>query len=209
LSQILTPILAVAKLVDIPEKETLLQRNFGENVNELKGEYETALLHFYNTTIKASKKDTDEGTPEGIIKRVVPIIARELLGLVPQKELEYIVTENHKYQEAIKFNKEEGWFEINVIHFKCFLEEHLPGETAYTRIIPRWIKTCFKFAEKDSNRKITKIENEELAKEFKGNTKPKVIHYKFYFRDFLENNFLNPKSSEPVKQKVKLEENLF
>ena len=209
LSQILTPVLAIAKLVDIPEKETLVQRYPDQSVNDIKGEYESALMHFYNTTIKAAKKDIDEGTPEGIIKRVVPIIAKELWGEVPQKDMEYTITENHKYQESIKYSKEEGWFEVNVIHFKCFLEEHLPGETAYTRIVPRWIKTCFKFQESDVKRRTAKIENEDLVKEFKGNTKPKVNAYRFYFRDFVDNDFLTSKPTDVAKPKTDIGETLF
>jgi hypothetical protein len=128
----------------------------------------------------------------------VPSVAKELSGLVPIAQQEYVIEGNHKYTEKIRYSKEEGWFELNVLHFKCFIEENLPGETAYARIIPRWIKTVYKFNERnDIRRKTVHIDNEDLIKEFKGNKVPKVNSYRFYFRDFVDNDFLDNK--EEVK----------
>lgn len=202
LTQILTPILAVARLVDEPERQFLHQSRPELSSDALVGEYEKALMEFYEINIKNDKEEIDSSTPEGVIKAVVPEIAKELYGLVPQRDIEYTNPENHKYTEEIKYNKDEGWFIVNVMHFKCFLEEHLPGETAYARMIPRWIKTVFKFEKEDIRRRTVNIENEELIKEFKGNAKPKVNHYKFYFRDFIDelsDSFLNPEKAKNLK----------
>lgn len=183
LSQILTPIQAVASLVDSKEVEEFKKLN--PDVEGMTGEYETALMSYWNLTLKSLKENIEKDTPEGIIKRSVSVIAKELWGLVPPKDIELTDSSNHKYNESIKFDKEDGWFEVNVLHFKCFIEEIKPGETAYTRYIPRWIKTVFKVEPCDIKRKSVHVENEELMKEFKGNTKPKVNVYRFYFKDFI------------------------
>ncbi|MCX8074128.1 MAG: toprim domain-containing protein [Clostridia bacterium] len=211
LSQILTPIQATARLVDTDERIMLKQRNPEINEDELIGEYERALINFYNETLVVTKDDIDNDTPEGIIKRAVPAIAKELYGLVPDKDKEYTITSNHKYQEPIKHNIDEGWFEVNVIHFKCFIEEIMTGDTAFARLIPRWIKTVFKFKEGDYKRKVVTIENEDLIKEFKGNTKPKVYHYKFYFRDFIDisNEFLTLENQETQSNSSDVKDKLF
>jgi hypothetical protein len=212
LSQILTPIQAVAKLIDSNERKILKQMNPETREEELMGEYEKALMNFYNETIASTKDDIDFDTPEGIIKRAVPAIAKELYGLVPEKDKEYTIPTNHKYREPIRFNSDEGWFEVNVIHFKCFIEETMAGDTAFTRLIPRWIKTVFKIKQGDGKRRIAVVENEELIKEFKGNTKPKVNYYRFYFRDFIDvgPEFLEGKKSETeIKEISKLEDKLF
>ena len=184
LSQILTSMLAVARLVDIHEESAVKSNS-----------YETALVEFYKNSIKSIRQDTDESTPEGIIKMVVPKVAKELLGIIPVNEHEYIVPTKHKYQEPIQYNLDEGWFKINVLHFKCFIEENMPGETIHTRYVPRFIKSTFNFKDKDYVRKSTKIDNEDLLKEFKGNMSPKVNYYTFYFKDYVESNFLKDNSS--------------
>lgn len=176
LSQILTPIQAVAKLVD-------LDSTCG---SDEPGEYESALMNFYNETLAGSKEGVDCDTPEGVIKRAVPTIARELYGLVPASEMDYTIPGNHKFAEPIKFDLKEGWFDITVAHIKCFIEEHMPGDSAFVRYIPRWVKTCYKIKPADVRRRVVHIENEDLLKEFKGNTRPKVNVFRFYFKDFID-----------------------
>lgn len=182
LSQILTPILAVAKLVDLREKENALSTN--PDIKDYIGEYERSLMDYF-VILNELKKNTAQSTPEGIIKSSVSTVAKELWGLVPPHNIEFIDSSSHKYTEAIKCDKEQGWFEINVLHFKCFIEEVKPGETAYARYIPKWIKTVFKIDACDIKRKAVHIENEDLMKEFKGNVKPKVNFYRFYFKDYI------------------------
>ena len=49
-----------------------------------------------------------------------------------------------------------------------------------------WIKTCYNIDHKDITRRTVTVENEDMVKEFKGNAKPKVNCYRFYFRDFIQ-----------------------
>lgn len=196
LSQILTPVMAIAKLADKEERELSLQVN--PDMTSFEGEYERGLTSFYNNVLAGSKDGVDQDTPEGIIKRCIPIIAKEIYGLVPDSEKDYTVPSNHKYQEPIKYSLEEGWFEVNVMHFKCFIEEAMPGDTAYTRIIPKWVKTVFKHNPGEIKRKTTTIVNEDLVKECRGNSKPKVNHYRFYFSDYIDttSEFFNTVETE-------------
>ncbi len=188
LSQILTSMLAVAKLVDKYE-ETNIKSNA----------YEDALRDFYNLSIKSIKQDTEETTPEGIIKTAVPIIAQELKGIIPPNECNYTVPAKHKYHEQIEYNLEEGWFRVNTIHFKCFIEESMPGEQMHTRYIPRYVKSSYNIKDKDYKRRSTTIDNEDLIKEYKGNISPKVIYYTFYFRDFVDDDSFVRESHNEVE----------
>lgn len=203
LSQILTPVLAIAQLVDTKEVNEHIKNGAGK---AYKGEYEKALIEYWNTKLKASKENTQKNTPEDIIKRSISTIAKELYGLVPYDQIEFTNPANHKYTEAIRFNKEEGWFEVNIVHFKCFIEEIKPGETVYARYIPRWVSTVFNFKDKDIKRRITTIENENLAKEMNNNVKPKVNYYRFYFRDFinLDDEFMKPSDDSAKEDTPKL-----
>lgn len=203
LSQILNPILAIAKLVDIKERAAKKQAFPDLNDDQIIGEYETSFNHFYNLYIINSKNEIEDSTPEGIIKTLIPNIARELhqqskgMSITDQK---YINMQGRKYNEPIKYNIDEGWFRLNVLHFKVFLEEHLPGETMTSRNIIRTLKTCFDIKGKDAERRDTKIENEALSKEFGGNTSAKVYYYKFYFRDFGFADYLDA-CKDPVAEK--------
>ena len=175
LSQILTSMLAVAKLVDDSE-DTPAKSNA----------YEKALKEFYDSTIKTARKDSDESTPEGVLKMVVLQVAKELKGLVQPSECEYTAPANHKYQKPIEYNVEEGWFKLDVIHMKCFMEENMPGDQVYTRAVPRYIKNVFNV--KEYARRGTTIENDELLQEYRGNAHPRVNQYTFYFRDFIDDD---------------------
>jgi len=181
LSQILTPVLAIAKMAD--EKERM-------QTKKSMGEYERALMEFYETNIQRDKRIVRNDTVDGILEDIIPIIAMELYGLIPEAKREYTVTQHHKYKEAISFNRKEGWFELNILHFKCFIEEHMPGDSVNPRMIPKWVKSAFNIKESDIKRKMVTIENEELLKEFKGNTKTKVNVYRFYFDQYIGSNFL-------------------
>lgn len=204
LTQILTPIMAVAKLVDLEEVKAVTNNN--SDIQTHVGEYEKALMEYWETKLKTAKENTEKDTPEGIIKKAVSTIAKELYGQIPQNEIEFTNPANHKYTEPIKFNKEEGWFEVNVVHFKCFIEEIKPGDTVYPRYILRYLNTVFNFGTKDVKRRITSIENEALQKEFNSNAKPKVNYYRFYFRDFIN---LDDSFMKEQKTQYKKDEDLF
>jgi DNA primase len=187
LSEILTPVLVIARFVDKKERQELIKSDPTLTDLTCTGSYEKAVQDFYLNFIKGDKEDTERNTPEGIITNCIPQIAKELYGLIPEQEKLYTIPEVHKYTEPIKYNIEEGWFEFNLIHLKCFIEEHQPGETAHTKIVSRWLQTCYNIDFKDIGRWTAKIENEELIKEFRGNENPKVNKYRFYFRDFIDN----------------------
>ena len=189
LSQILTTMLAVCKLID---KEEILPEG-------VVGEYETALKEYYENTIVSIKESIDAGTPEGVLKSLIPRIAKELTGEIPDSEKELTNPKLHKYQEPILYSLEEGWFEINLIHIKCFLEEYMPGEGVFIRYLSRYVETAFR-AGTAQIRRVVHIENEELLKEFKGNEYPKVKSYRFYFRDYLGDDFLADEDDEIVTE---------
>ena len=186
LSQILTTMLAVARLVD-GDKELE-----GGAV----GEYETALKEYYDKSIIDMKRSIEENTPEGIIKKILPQIAKELSGQVPANEIELTDTTLHRYDEPIEYSLEEGWFKVNALHFKVFLEEYMIGDTIFARYVPRYVLAAYRVDSKDIRRKIVKINDEELAREFRGNIRPKVQVFKFYFKDFLDDTFLTENNEE-------------
>lgn len=190
LSQILTTMLAVAKLVD---REEILSEG-------VVGEYETALKEYYEVTIMDMKNSIDENTPEGALKKILPRIAYELTGKIPPNEHELTKSELHKYTEPILYDLEAGWFEVNTLHIKCFLEEYMPGESVYTRYVPKYVQAAYR-VDVRGKRKLASIENEELLKEFKGNEHPKVRVFKFYFRDFVGSDFLQTSEESPQDEK--------
>ncbi len=207
LTQILNPLYAIALYVDaIYENGNNPNLDVSKlDLDNIRGEYVGAFLTFYENVIAKTKEDIEIGTPEGIIKHVVEQIALEITDRIPSNQKEYTITHHHKYKEPIEFNLEEGWFDINVIHFKCFIEEHMPGETAYTRTVHKWVKSSFNIDSNNIKRRTANIEeSEELTKEFKGNKKPKVNYYRFFINDFIKdstNNFLsNAEKISPVKR---------
>lgn len=212
-SQILTPLLAIAKLCDEKEAESAKIAN-PDLVGEYQGEYEKGLINYWNNTLKRIKEETEKETPEGIIKLSVVAVAQELMDLVPPKEKTFTIKEMHKFDGEILYDKEEGWFELNVLHFKCFIEEMRPGDIAYARYIPRFVKTSFKFEASDIKRRVVSIDNEDLVKEFRGNMKPKVTSFRFYFKDFIkqdESKFLEKEVTEnkEVQDTAKKEREIF
>lgn len=209
LSEILTPILVIARFVDKEERQRMIKNDPSLTDSTCVGSYEKAVQDFYINEVKGDKEDTERNTPEGIITNCIPRIAKELYGLIPESDKIYTIPDAHKYTEPIKYNIEEGWFDINVIHIKCFVEEHQPGESAHTKIVARWIKTCYDIDYKDIRRCVANIDNEELIKEFKGNTKPKVNTYRFYFRDFIDNIGDEFLSNEPVVEETNKKKNLL
>lgn len=188
LSQILTTMLAVARLVD--EEEELS--------GGMLGEYESALKEYYDKSIIDMKKSIEENTPEGIIKKILPQIARELTGQIPKSECELTNTSLHRYDEPIEYNIEEGWFKVNALHFKVFLEEYMIGDTIFARYVPRYVSAAYRVDSADIKRKVVNINDEDLANEFKGNIHPKVQFFKFYFKDFLDSSFLSENIEEDI-----------
>ena len=191
-AQIMKPLLAVAKFVDMFGAGR--ENEEGLDVSSLMGEYETALTSFHDNQVMSYKESMDDSTPEGVIKSVIPQIARELADPnFPHEQKIYTIPDNYRHKVPIEFDLREGWFEVDVVHFKCFLEQHLPGEAIYSRNIAKWIKTSY---DVPSRRKVVSLSDDTLIREWNGTTKPKVICYKFYFSDFLGCSFLESQQSE-------------
>lgn len=191
-AQIMKPLLAVAKFVDVFGAGR--ENEEGLDITTVNGEYEAALTNFHDNQVMSYKEHMDASTPEGVIKAVIPQIARELADPnFPVEEKVYTIIDNYRYRTPIEFNLKEGWFEVDVVHFKCFLEQELPGEAIYSRNITKWIKTSYDVPQR---RRITTLTDENLIKEWKGTTRPKVTCYKFYFSDFLGCNFLESHTDE-------------
>ncbi len=143
LTQIMNPLLAVAKMVDIPEKEKLLLANPELSMKGLIGSYESALHSYYENHVRPAKLEVENSTPEGVIVDICKSVAMELTGIVPITEMHYSNTEFHKYKGVIEHNKEEDWFELNTIHLKCFMEENNPGDTVYVRQVSGYVKRVY------------------------------------------------------------------
>ena len=193
LTQILSPLLAIAKHVDIPEKEKLLKEYPDLDPKTLVGQYETALCNYYENHVKKIKEEIENSTPEGTITEIVKSVAMELSGEIPITERYYTSPEIHKYKGDIKFNLEEGWFELDAIHLKVFFEENHPGDTMFVRQVPGYIKRVFNFNCCYRRKQVT-FENEDLIKELK-NTRSKVAAYRFEFKKVLKADRLADKIS--------------
>lgn len=181
-SQLINPLLAVSRFVDV-----FITGKVGEldlKFDEINGPYEKALTIYHDTVISTARKVADDSTPEGIVKFVVKQIAYELIDRVPHKDKQYTVVANHKYQDPIMYNEKEGWFEINAVHMKCFLEEHMPGENVYPRNVTKWISLVFNTEQ--PVRKMIQLKNQDLIDENNGNECPRVNFYRFFIDDLVE-----------------------
>lgn len=199
LTQLLSPIFAIALFADMNKgkSSSLSLEEISEiELEDYAGEYTSALKYFFETVISVTKREIESNTAEGIIKESVRTIALELLGLTDNKD--YINPDNHKFTDKILYDVYEGWFEVTMIHFKCFIEENLPGEAVYSRTLNKWIKSSFGNVE--INRKIVNIGySDSLMKDFNGNAKPRVNNYRFRFEDFVDESYIKKKPSN-IKQ---------
>lgn len=186
LTQILTPLLSISKYADMESNERRIKN--GELIDlsdKSMGTYEKALNNYYNFKMKTSKTNVEKLTPEELIKEVVPQVARELYGLVPEKDCVLTNPELHKYKGPIEYNKGEGWFELDIIHFQCFAEENTMGTKIDAYQIGRCIKTSFAHCSTQFDRKYVKLENEYLVKAYNGVERPRISCYRFYFSNYL------------------------
>lgn len=186
-AQVLKPLLAVAKFVDLFGMGIDTSRPV--DLSNLNGEYETALSTYHDNYVVESKENMNLTSPEDILKKVVKRVAEELGDSeFPHEDKVYTICENYRYQEPIKFNLEEGWFKIDIVHFKCFLEQELPGEQVYTRNISKWLNNIFnigKMGDVKMTRVVAHLTDNDLIKEWRGAIKPKVNAYTFKFTNYL------------------------
>ena len=156
-----------------------------------------------------AREAADATTPEGIVNMHTNI-ARELAGKISgPEEKQYTIPEYHKYTEPIIYNEEEGWFEVNVLHLKCFIEEHLPGESVNSRNVAKWVRSVFPIDPENVKRRIASFDNEDLVKEFKGNRKVRVNYFRFYIDDILYSNNLISKEQDKQDNELNLDDRLF
>jgi len=180
-SQLINPLLTVARFVDAFITGKVSDPNM--KYDEINGPYEAALTEYHDTIIVGARRTADDSTPEGIMKFVVTQIAYEFIGRISYKDRSYTMPLNHKYQEPIEYNEKEGWFDINLIHLKCFIEEHMTGERIYPRNVTKWVQLAFNTP--PPVRKVIQLKNDDLIKENNGNEHPRVNFYRFYIKDFV------------------------
>lgn len=163
-------------------------------------DYEKAFLDFYMNNVRVVKEETEYETPEGALRDILIDISEEILG---NKEPNYISPNLHKYKNPIKINLEEGWFEIDVLHIKTFMEEVISGEKLDLRSINTWVRRVSPVNMYSRKRRTTvSIEDESLIMEYNGNTRLKVYVFKFYLTDFLPEKYvaegITKRLSEPA-----------
>lgn len=145
-------------------------------------DYEKAFLDFYNSNVKVIKEEIEYETPEGALDDILNDIAAEVMGI---KEPNYIAHNFHKYRNPITINYEEGWFELDVIHIKTFMEEVIGGVNVDNRQINTFVR---RVSPKDmyqrKRRTTVSLDDETLIKEYNGNTRQRVNVYKYYLSDF-------------------------
>lgn len=145
-------------------------------------DYERSFLEYYKNNIKVVKEETEYETPEGALKDILVDIAREVMH---EKEPNYINQNYHKYKNPVKICYEEGWFEIDILHIKTFMEEVINGEKLDPKQINTWVRRVAPVNMYARKRRTTvSIEDEALIDEYNGNTRLKVHVYKFYLVDF-------------------------
>lgn len=145
-------------------------------------DYERAFLEFYNNNVKVVKEEIEYETPEGALDDILHDIAQEIMGI---REPNYISPNLHKYRNPVAINYEEGWFELDVVHIKTFMEEVVGGVNVDSRQINTFVR---RVSPKDmyarKRRTTVSLDDEALIKEYNGNTRLKVNVYKYYLTDF-------------------------
>lgn len=187
-AQVLKPLLAVAKFVDLFGIGVDTSRPV--DLSNLNGEYELALSTYHDNYVIESKENMNLTSPEDILKKVVARIAEEIGDEdFPYEDKVYTIPENYRYTEPIKYNLEEGWFRVDIVHFKCFLEQELPGEQVFTRNISKWLNNIFNIGQMGDvkmTRVVASLTDNDLIKEWRGSIKPKVNAYTFKFANYLK-----------------------
>jgi len=178
LSQILQPILAVAKFCDKEEIRGLMLANEAHKEDELVGTYEKTFTDFCTTVLAFLKESVENGTPEGIIKNVVYEIAREFLDLVPEKDKQFTNTNFHKYTAPIIWDENKYTFIINALHIKTFVEESSPENKSYTIKNNKTVMNIFNLNKEDVSRKFISVSDTKLVEELNYVSRPRMWVYK-------------------------------
>lgn len=145
-------------------------------------DYERAFLEFYTNNVKVVKEEIEYETPEGALDDILHDIAQEIMGL---REPNYISPNLHKYRNPITIDYDEGWFELDVVHIKTFMEEVIGGVNIDSRQINTFVRRVSPRDMYTRKRRTTvSIDDDALIREYNGNTRLKVNVYKYYLIDF-------------------------
>lgn len=177
LSQILLPMITIAKLCDLRENRRNLILNPVEDVMALSGTYEKTFIDFYEDVLSFLKQSVEDSTPEGIIRSVIREIARELLGLVPDNAKEFTVPDLHKYSEPIEWFPSDYKFVISALHIKTFVEEATPENKSYTIRNNKTMMNIFNLRNEDLKRKYVTVTDKTLIQELNNVKRPKMWSY--------------------------------
>ena len=152
-----------------------------------------ALMQYHDMYFSPHRKMSESMTPEGATKHIIETVARELIVNMENKDRRYTIAADWSYSEPIKYNLDEGWFEINTLHFSVFLTSDISGDLVTNRFITKWVKSAYGTC--DIKRRTADLDNaaETLQRKYEGNKKPRVNSYRFHFSDILqmekENNY--------------------
>jgi len=147
-------------------------------------DYEAAFADFYSNNVKVIKEETEYETPEGALKDILKEICLEILGRYGT-DVNYISTNVHKYKGEIKHNISEGWFEIDTMHIKTFMEETIGGFVDQKNINTWMRRVCADDVHNHKRRTTVSLETDGLQREYNGNSRLKVSVFKLKFSDFL------------------------
>ena len=203
LSQILLPILTIAKLCDLRENQSAILFSPVKDATEIVGTYEKTFLEFYEDVLSFLKQSVEDGTPEGIIRNVIKEIAKEFLGLVPDNLKEFTVPDLHKYSEPIEWYPEDYTFVISALHIKTFVEEATPENKSYTIRNNKTMMNIFNLRNEDLKRKYVTVTDKTLIQELNNVKRPKMWSYTIHIsRVFPELIAEKRKKEEEEKQIV-------
>lgn len=145
-------------------------------------DYEKAFLEFYTSNVKVVKEETEYETPEGALNDILSDICQEIMGI---KEPNYISPNLHKYRNQVVIDYSEGWFELDVVHIKTFMEEVMGGVSIDHKQINTFVRRVSPVDMYARRRRTTvSIDDEALIREYNGSTRLKVNVYKYYLTDF-------------------------
>ena len=182
LTQLLRPLVTMARLVG--------------------GDYEEALMKYYETAIKDAKADVKMETLDGKIEQLLTDISAELLG---KRDTNNYINMPHIYDKPIFYDKTNGVFEINSLHFKVYAQEMDSDKVYDMKEIHQAIKTVLakKNFDLKKNRRPTKatINDDNLIKQLKGNKHINVYSFYINVRDFVPTHtedFIGENATEPL-----------
>lgn len=177
LSQILKPMVTIARVCDQQEINSQLLASPQLKDTDVMGLYEKTFLDYCDDVLSFLKESTEKNTPEGIIKAAIYGISREVLGLTAPEEREFTRPEFHKYSAPIKYFPDDFAFEINDLHIKVFVEEAIPENTSYTLKNFKTMMNIFNIKKTDIAKRYVPVTDMELVKDLNNTKRPRMSVY--------------------------------